>query len=54
MFFSQYGDVIDIVFPMDKDRQNKGYAFVSFSTQEAIKLISNNLKNIVLRAKLVG
>jgi RNA recognition motif-containing protein len=54
LFFSRFGDVIDIVFPMDKDRQNKGYAFVSFSSKEAIKAISNNLQNIVLRAKLVG
>jgi RNA recognition motif-containing protein len=52
--FSRYGHVITVILPQSSSGTNKGFAFVSFPDIGPILKIFADLKNIVLRAKLVS
>ena len=53
-FFKSFGRINDVSLPMGKDQLNKGYAFISFESAEAVNRIVLNLDKIVLRAKHVS
>lgn len=51
--FSRFGKIEDLSMPFKSAEENKGYAFVTFESPEAVVRVFGDLKSVILRAKLV-
>ena len=52
--FARYGKIKDLSLPCKSKEENKGFAFITFESHEAVTAVFQDLKNVILRAKLVG
>ena len=52
--FERYGIVQNVTLPRKSKDENKGYAFVAFEDFASVERVFADLKNVILRAKVVG